>query len=383
MSCPTTPDIFEQLKELLLELSMAFEIFAEVNNKSFEDKSVPVLRATTAETDYRAYKFQRRRPTDSDSSSSSSGSSSGSSSAGARKRSWESDEQAPGEMITFEAQNFPGKRSKSLVLTQELEGLRLSNNLPSKYDSEINEWLDQDLNFKAPSWIDRFEDLKRELEGLGSNASLDDVLKVLGSYKNTSESSRNVLMTHWIKWGIINEVTESIKSSNLPVKTILNRSLNLLIALNRTFPLVDWNDPELPFLLNKFLITLLQCNKFKNVPTNSPSNCNKFTLTLNKKLEEFIGLLRVLNLFYRIPVPQMSFNFLLSRPETSAQIIQLLELIFETNLNIFELTAVLSTNFNIANISTLLSLKIVENYGNSQKEIKEITGKLKNRINQL
>lgn len=377
MSCPTLT-IFEQIKELLMELSMAFENFAEVNSKSFEDKSVTAFKAPPTETEYRAYKFPRRRPTESDSSSSSSSSSG--SIAGGRKRSWESDEQAPGEMITFEAPNFPGKRSKSLVLTQELEGLRLSNNIPSKLDLELNEWLDQDLGFKSPSWIDRFEDLKRELEVLGSNASLDDLLKVLCSYKNTSESPRNVLMTHWIKWGIINEVSESIKSSNLPVKTILNRSLSLLVALNRTFPLVEWNDPELPFLINKFVITLLQCNKFQNPPTG---NCNKLTLTLNKKLEEFIGLLRVLNLFHRIPIPQNSFNFLLSRPETSTQIIQLLELLFETNLNIFELTAALSTNFNIANISVLLSLKIIENYGNSQKEIKEIIGKLKNRINQL
>ena len=390
MSCPPSSPppqlsvvVFQQIKEVLQELSMAFDNYIEVNNSFEYDSKVPVGTRT-------AYKFQRRKPTDSDSTSSSN-------SISGRKRSWESDEQNNSEfpLPTFDATNFPGKRSKSLVLTQELEGLRLSSSSLTKLDLEMNDWLDQDINVNNKSSIlgniERFDDLKREIELIGSNGSVDDLLKVLCSYKsnNADTLTRNnlVTMTHWIKWGIINEVSESIKSPELQVKTILNRSLLLLKALNRTGSLIDWNDPELPFLLNKFLIILLNSEKFKSATVSLTHH--RLTLVLNKKLEEFLGLLRVLNLFSRLLIPQTSFNFLLSRPETSNQLIELLELLFETNLNIFELTATISTlnkdfsNFNSAAISVLLTLKIVESYRNSCKEIKEIILNIKNRIKQL
>ena len=392
MSSPPPP-LFQQIKEVLLELSMAFDNFIEVNNTLDlkNNKTETSSKSPTAE--YPTHKFQRRRPdsTLSTTTTTSSSSSNGSSTSG-RKRSWDSEEQQQNpETIPFDPPNFTGKRSKSLVLTQELEGLRLSSSSPNKLDLEMNEWLDQDLNHKYSILgnIERFDDLKREIEVIGSNGTIDDILKVLCAFKsgtetvNRSDSLVIVSMTHWIKWGIINEVTESIKSPDLQAKTILNRSLLLLTALTRTNLLVDWTDPELSFLLNKFLIILLNSNKFKNP---NVFLTHRLTLTLNRKLEEFLGLLRVLNLFSRLPVPQNSFNFLLSRSDTFSQIIELLQLLFETNLNIFELTATISslnkdfTNFNAAAISVLLSLKIIENYGNSSKEIKEIITAMKSKI---
>lgn len=391
MSCPPAfPAVFQQIKEVLLELSMAFDNFIQVNDNNFENdsKAEAVNRSPV-------FKFQRKKTTTSDNTSFSNNSSSSnsSSSAGSRKRSWESDELQNSEQSNFDYSTFSGKRSKSLVLTQELEGLRLSSSStssPSKLDFEINDWLDQDLNSKSIILIERFEDLKREIESIGNNGSIDDILKVLCSYKNNTDyllvRNHLVTMTHWIKWGIINEVNESIKSPDLQVKTILNRSLLLLKALNRISSLLDWSDPELSFILNKFLITLLSSQKFKNVTTTVPTTTHRLTLVLNKKLEEYLGLLRVLNLFSRLQIPQSSINFLLSRPDTSNQIIELLQLLFENNLNVFELTATISSvnkdfsNFNAAAISVLLTLKIVENYSNSFIEIKDLILNIKNKI---
>jgi hypothetical protein len=388
MSCPSSspfPTVFEQIKEVLLELSMAFDNFIELNNSFEYDSKVPVAGSRTS-----TYRFQRKKPTDSDYTSNSTFNST-ISSAGNRKRSWESDESQNSELSNFDAANFPGKRSKSLVLTQELESLRLSSSAsssPTKLDLEMNEWVDQDLNTKSIVSIDKFEDLKREIELAGNSGSIDDILKVLCSYKNNTDnlSVRNnlVTMTHWIKWGIINEVNESIKSPDLQVKTILSRSLHLLKALNRIGSLVDWNDPELLFLLNKFLIILLNSEKFKN--TSATTSAHRLTLVLNKKLEEYLGLLRVLNLFSRLPIPQASIYFLLSRQDASNQIIELVEFLFETNLNIFELTATISTvnkdfsNFNAAAVSVLLTLKIVEIFANSCKEIKDLILNIKSRV---
>ena len=92
---------------------------------------------------------------------------------------------------------------------------------------------------------------------------------------------------------------------------------------------------------------------------------------------EFIGVLRVLNLFCRLPLPPASFNFLLSRPDTSNQIIELLESLLETILNIFEYSAMTRViisegfdTFNLANCALILTLKIIEKFKLS--EIDEI-----------
>lgn len=372
-----------EIKEVLLALSMSFDNFLEVQKSS----STQFTPKSTSEYSYKNenmksfHKFQRpnRRtgsPTESDGIS--------------RKRSLESDEKGPTEArpedlfndISSNNSSYNGKRSKSLVLTQELEGLHVSllTNTSSKaiyrLESELKEWADHDLKTTI-SAIEGFEDLKRELEACAPNR-VDDILKVLASFTDNNYNSRTY-MNDWIKWAVINEVTESLKSSECPAKTVLNRSIKMLVALHKISTFLDWSDPELSFLLHKFMIQFLNYGKFKHHKNDR----------LNRRLEEFMGILRALNLFCRLPFHASAQFFLLSRPETLAQIVELLENLFEANLNIFELTATQTifinddfTSFNLTTASILLTLKVFESFaqGAQGKEIREIILNVKNRI---
>ena len=297
-----------------------------------------------------------------------------------------------------------GKRSKSLVLTQELEGLCLSTSTakqssPSPLYTEMDEWAEQDFNPpNSLGQIERFDDLKRELDSC-IGGSIDQVLKVLSSFSGTGNVHFNSFASHytnhWIKWGIIHEVIESIKSPEISLKLLISRSLNLLAALNKISIILDWNDPEILFLLNKFILSVMNSVRLKSSNVHNPHNHNNsnsnntgsssYPAHSTRAILEFIGMLRVLNLFCRLPLPPSSFNFLLSHQDTSIQLIELLESFLDFILTVFEYCAstkvIISEGFDtfhLANCSVLLTLKFVDKF--KLPEIDEIIKELIDRM---
>ena len=217
---------------------------------------------------------------------------------------------------------------------------------------------------------------------------------------------KSVQLNHWIKWSVINETCESIRLS----KQATLKTIQLFSALNRMSPFIDWADPEIVFLLHKLLLTLLtrltllNSDKFRNIPRRNSAN---------RRLEGYFGILRILNLFFRLPTPKSVQEFLFSRQETFSQMLLLLQSLLELNLNIFEDVSVIfyddsrsasydgfgsgfgmankfgtanntqpfdTTHENLPIFSILLTLKIIENSSVTNPEIEKVILYLKERI---
>jgi hypothetical protein len=365
----------EGIREVLLTLSWAFDNFVEasvsngnVNNfDNFDDQN----SNNNQQQKQHGFKVLFNRPNRKMSSSSTS-----------RKRSWEVEMEANNnnnstgiinfnsvpdnvnlsqEQATAHYQEHHGKRSKSLVLAQELEDLRLSTisaptPLPSSANytrspsiSHSSSKIEQNLKGLAEQDLAMLDEFSHAQESTsGPFGGIDNTLRVLCHFPKVQVDKR--AFTDWLKWSLDNEVAQSIRVSEktkTPIRFLLTRLTALIGGLLTSSMSIDWSDPELVFLLTRLLRGLLSCDRFLQVQGSSPSSIvssSKALLTLNRRLEELFGLLRILNLFLKLPIKQDVFEFLLFKPETSLIIIEFHESFLEITLNVFELVTTINSS---------------------------------------
>ena len=452
----------QQLKEILLTLSLAFDNFVEANfmknpkffnfsylntlkNENFTNSSSSSLSSSTSNEGSKIIKFDTTENIEN--------------SKNTRKRSWESEEisvnsseffikdkakdhhynnnnnggddqeyfQVKKEKVrnqnhmkcTPNNQTEKGKRSKSLVLAQELESLHLSSssllfssNQNPNYQTENNKKrLEIELENLYFEQQNRNQDnkmfcirvLMMELEGA---RGIDEILQIISHHNQTNHQINNhnnnnnnnvdnINFNHWIKWTVITELLESFQftqTTTTSIKITLQRSICLLKGLNILSSYLDWSDPEISFLLNKFMVCLLNFDKFK-VILDTNVNCNNTTnskniLAINRRLEEFMGLLKVINLFIRLPHQQTVNSFLLSRSDTYPQVIQLLESFLEITLNVFELSTILSepeispefNGLHVAACYALITAKVIGLFLQDSLLVNALINHIKNTI---
>lgn len=282
-----------------------------------------------------------------------------------RKRSWPQDD------VTFSNPHHDGghasppdgghtgKRSKSLVLLQEMESLRVSSPTDGlaqdcgllsasqgHLDWELDSWAQQDALVathhaaRDTGRLCSFDHFVAELEG---QASTEDVMKMLAVADLRSIALNRVQFTAWTKWRLVSRLLDTLQEPGA-IKGRLNRSILLARTLTLQSPFLDWTDPELVFLLFKYTAGLLRTGTFVTVLEAAPSTKSS-VVGLNRRMDEFIGLLRFLNLMARLHhrvVPSGVNDLLVRHADTVAQIAELLESLLEATLNLFELATILA-----------------------------------------
>lgn len=373
MANPTP--MIEQVQEILATLAFALDNLIEAvgpqSNNSFPSSSIPA-RSSSPNTSAspskqtpkvpRVRKFQRpgRRILQSKTPSPATSPVHQGNEA-PRKRSWDSNESnfSLEEQDSLQAPES-SKRSKSIVLLQEMEGLRVSSP-PSLMDSELSALAEQDLQptgdtlnccMHSLAHIRTAEQLIAELEAINR---LEDILDALMTLSSPLQSSANrVQFTHWCKWRLIPRFSETfIAPKEVPFKVALTRVISLGRALNSVSGELDWRDPELTFLLFKMLAQILM--KHQSYDYSSV----KSTAQMHRRMDEFMGLLRGFNLICILlwnRVPRSIFALLAAQTGEDGQISEFFELLLEDSLNLFELTSLMNGNLNLSLTFSLLFL---------------------------
>ncbi len=349
--------LIEQVQEILATLSLAFENLLE-SSTSFSTvatvsrPSSPVSISESfltgkANRPARVKKFQRpsrrlqsKTPSPSTSPLPFEASSS-------HKRSWDSEavDEGDGNEDQFEEFEHNGKRSKSVVLLQELEALRVSSP-PSPLDSELVLLAEQEFSFNLENSIfslknlQVFDDVLAELEALNA---IDDVFEALMSVKVAVLQQNREKLTGWCKWRLLSRTFESFE--RVPFKSCLSQCIGLCRAVNYISDALDWRDPELSFLLFKGLTQLLA----KQRPIDSKS------VHFMRKLDEFAGLIRVLTLsctlLWNRPLRSV-MQFLAQKAQQ--QLSEFFEQLLEAALNLFELCSLLNSNLALSRTFVLI-----------------------------
>lgn len=277
-----------------------------------------------------------------------------------RKRSWDSNEsnyslEEPEQMLPSE----PSKRSKSIVLLQEMEGLRVSSP-PSAIDPELLAISEQDLLYAegdccmhSLAHARTAEQLICELEAINRLEGVLEALLTISSPLQPSQPTQSKAhFTHWCKWRLLLRFSEAfILPKEVPFKVTLIRLIALGRALNRVAGELDWRDPEFTFLLFKMLAQMLlkhQSYDYSNIKT---------TTQLHRRMDEFMGLLRGFNLINILlwnRVPRSVFELLAVQINDDGQICEFFELLLEDSLNLFELTSMMNGNLNLSLTFSLL-----------------------------
>ena len=345
--------LIEQVQEILATLSLAFENLLESSSPvaasitTITRPQSPSFEASPsrAHRPARVKKFQRPSRRMMMQSKTPSPSTSpvpfAFNEASSRKRSWDSE---AGDVVDFEGEDeqfsveaeHSGKRSKSVVLLQELESLRVSSP-PSPIDSELAVLAEQEFSANdfqnsilSLSNVRAFDEVLAELEAL---QCIEDVFEALMTVSSAVLSQNRSQLTSWCKWRLLSKTFESF--DGLPIRFCLNRFIFLCRAVNHIADELDWRDPELSFLLFKGATQLL---------TKQTSGELKVTL-LMRKLDEFVGLTRALALVCTIlwnRPPRSVLQFLASNAEP--QLNEFFEQLLEAALNLFEICSVLTAS---------------------------------------
>jgi hypothetical protein len=356
----------EQVQEILATLSLAFDNLLESSSSSSSlSTSTPPLSITPVNRvsspleaspsrphrPGRVKKFQRpsRRLLQSKTPSPCTSPVSLEEVSSSRKRSWDA-EAIDSFQDTADAPDFHGKRSKSIVLLQELESLRVSSP-PSPIDSELAILAEQEFSLNccanensilSLSKVRIFNEVLGELEAL---SGIEDVFEALRTANPAVLSQNRSQLTAWCKWRLLSKTFESFDDPRLPMKGCLNRFIGLCRALNHIADELDWRDPELSFLIFRGISQLLARQTLIDLKSSN----------LMRKLDEFVGLIRALTLACTIlwnRPPRFVLQFLASHAQH--QLNEFFEQLLEAGLNLFELCSVLTSNLGMSRTFALI-----------------------------
>lgn len=359
--------LIEHVQEILATLTLAFENLLESSGQLSGTVSSPTrpsspLDGATGQRIHRQVRVKKfQRPSRRLQSKTPSPTASPVSFEVSRKRSWDAEQQqqqssAPTlklEPDEVESEH-PGKRSKSVVLLQEMESLRVSSP-PSPVDAELAVLAEQEfavlpiensiLSLQSAS---SFDEILSELEALNS---VDLVVEALMTVQPALLSQNRDQFTFWCKCRLISRTFESFEG--LSIKACLTRFICLMRAVNHVAEVVDWRDPELSFLLFRGLTQLLG----KQAPIDSKST------HLMRKLDETVGVIRALLMACAVLCnrpPRSVLQFLASNAE--AQLCEFFEQLLEGALNLFELCSVLNSNFAMVRTFVLICIHFARLY---------------------
>jgi hypothetical protein len=232
------------------------------------------------------------------------------------------------------------KRARSIMkLSNELESLQVSSASPRARSAKDFSWLgsfllsSEDCGGLLPSAqvsLESVMDYDR-----GNDVDVFAVLRQMRGVAAFGETGPKDFSA-WFKWRVLvrfeEEVLLSVPSS---IRAILNRQVPLLTsALERVADgCLDWNDPDLIFILLRLISALHKQPLHTTAATTNPS------LGYHRKLEEYTALYRGLMQLCRLVHDHASrelLGFLKRKAEASALMAELMETGLEMVLNVFE-----------------------------------------------